>query len=190
MVRMMLTKKVVSFCTFTKRGTLNTTKKSVAIRSTPTSSVRRKWCEEINSFTKTHIRSRRRSGHDTENAALRIAYTEINESADPEKYAIAKVRKAKILCSVLDAVFCDMIHSRRPIATATIDKYTVPRIIVSVCPASGRMRRSKINPPRKRRVFACRKLSLKIRDTAMHTSVTENATLGRLFLNIRLLLYA
>jgi hypothetical protein len=147
-----LAKKVTSFCTLRNNGKLKTTKKRSAIRNTPTSSVNLKSCDDTSSLTRTHKRRITSSGHDTENAALRIAYTEINESADPEKYAIPKVSNEKTFCSVLDAVFCDTTHSRSAIATATIVRYSAPIHTVSTCPASGKIRRSKINPPTNKRV--------------------------------------
>ena len=81
-----------------------------------------KWCDETSSLARTQRRRRRRSGHDTENIALLMAYTQTNERADPEKYAIENVRKEKTLRSRTVAVFLETTHSLPAIETAIILK--------------------------------------------------------------------
>jgi hypothetical protein len=88
-----------------------------------------------------------------------MAYTQTNERADPEKYAMANVRKEKTLRSRTVAVFLETTHSLPAIETAIILRYSNPIQIVATCPASGKIIRSKIKPPIKRIELVCLTLS-------------------------------
>jgi hypothetical protein len=108
----------------------------------------------MNSFANTHKRSMRSSGHDTENAAERIAYTQTNESADPEQNAMPKVEREYSCCSRLLAVFKDTSHSRNIMRKAISPIYISPMSLAIGSSILGSMIMSNTKPPKKRIVVA------------------------------------
>jgi hypothetical protein len=76
----------------------------------------------MNSFAAMQSMRMINSGHDTESAALRIAYTKINESDDPEKNATPNENSEYIFCSERLARLLAMMISRSKSSTASTSR--------------------------------------------------------------------